>query len=204
MNSYFSHDSNARNDEKIIALRILHGWGGCGLYWAIIEKLRDATDYRLSTDYSLIAYDLQVDIEIIRSIVCDLKLFVVEKEYFYAQSLCKRMGRIDEKSDKARESAKSRWQKTKPVNISNPADSDTTASFVPPNLAEVKAYCEERKNEVDAERFINFYESKGWMVGRNKMKNWKSSVRVWERDLNGKQINNEPQDATERLHPALQ
>lgn len=53
--------------------------------------------------------------------------------------------------------------------------------FVPPTLDQVKKYCEERGNNVDAERFIDFYESKGWMVGKNKMKDWKACVRTWEK-----------------------
>lgn len=53
--------------------------------------------------------------------------------------------------------------------------------FSPPSVEEVRAYCESRKNNVDPESFINFYESKGWMVGKTKMKDWKASVRTWER-----------------------
>lgn len=53
--------------------------------------------------------------------------------------------------------------------------------FTPPTLEEVKDYCWERMNNVDAQRFIDFYESKGWMVGKNKMKDWKAAVRNWER-----------------------
>ena len=53
--------------------------------------------------------------------------------------------------------------------------------FVPPTVDEVRAYCEERKNNVDADSFVSFYESKGWMVGKNKMKDWKACVRTWER-----------------------
>ena len=53
--------------------------------------------------------------------------------------------------------------------------------FVPPTVEEVRAYCAERKNNVDAERFVDFYESKGWMVGKDKMKDWKASVRTWEK-----------------------
>lgn len=52
--------------------------------------------------------------------------------------------------------------------------------FKPPTLEEVKAYCIERNNGIDPERFIDFYESKGWMVGKNKMKDWKAAVRSWE------------------------
>lgn len=54
--------------------------------------------------------------------------------------------------------------------------------FIPPTVEEVEAYCQERDNEVDAEHFVDFYESKGWMVGKNKMKNWKACVRTWERE----------------------
>lgn len=55
------------------------------------------------------------------------------------------------------------------------------SKFLPPTVDEVRAYCEERNNGVDAEAFINHYTSNGWMVGRNKMKDWKASVRTWER-----------------------
>lgn len=53
--------------------------------------------------------------------------------------------------------------------------------FAPPTIEEIFLYCSERKNKVDAERFFNFYESKGWMVGKNKMKDWKAAVRTWEK-----------------------
>lgn len=53
--------------------------------------------------------------------------------------------------------------------------------FTPPTYEQVFTYCKERKNTVDAERFLDFYESKGWMVGKNKMKDWKAAVRNWER-----------------------
>jgi hypothetical protein len=55
-------------------------------------------------------------------------------------------------------------------------------AFVPPTLEEVMAYCAERGNSVDAQRFIDFYESKGWMVGSSPMRDWRASVRGWERD----------------------
>ena len=54
-------------------------------------------------------------------------------------------------------------------------------TFVPPAVEEVQAYCLERRNTVDPQTFVDFYTSKGWMVGKNKMKDWKSAVRTWER-----------------------
>lgn len=56
--------------------------------------------------------------------------------------------------------------------------------FTPPTIEEVQAYCTERNNDIDAQAFIDFYESKGWMIGKNKMKDWKAAIRTWERGRN--------------------
>ena len=58
--------------------------------------------------------------------------------------------------------------------------------FTAPTIEEVKAYCSERKNGVDAERFVNYYTANGWKVGKNPMKDWKAAVRTWERNDSGK------------------
>ena len=53
--------------------------------------------------------------------------------------------------------------------------------FTKPTLDEIRNYCLERKNSINAEAFFDFYESKDWMVGKNKMKDWKACVRTWEK-----------------------
>lgn len=53
--------------------------------------------------------------------------------------------------------------------------------FVPPSVSDVAAYCLERRNGIDAQNFVDFYSSKGWMIGKNKMKDWRAAVRTWER-----------------------
>ena len=58
--------------------------------------------------------------------------------------------------------------------------------FTAPTIEEVKEYCSERKNGVDAERFVNYYTANGWKVGKNPMKDWKAAVRTWERNDFGK------------------
>lgn len=57
--------------------------------------------------------------------------------------------------------------------------------FTPPTLSEVQAYVTEKGYHIDAESFIDFYESKGWLVGKNKMKDWKAAVRTWEKRRQG-------------------
>ncbi len=59
---------------------------------------------------------------------------------------------------------------------------DTSHSrFVKPTIEDVKAYCEERNNGVNAQWFVDYYESKGWKVGTAPMKDWRAAVRNWER-----------------------
>ena len=69
----------------------------------------------------------------------------------------------------------------------NKSDNDSTnhitnkrGAFVKPTLYDVQIYCAERGNTIDPQAFIDFYESNGWMVGKNRMKDWKAAVRTWE------------------------
>lgn len=54
--------------------------------------------------------------------------------------------------------------------------------FSPPTVEEVRSYCAERNNNVDAQRFVDYYTANGWLVGKNKMKDWRAAVRTWERN----------------------
>lgn len=78
----------------------------------------------------------------------------------------------------------------KEIDINKKENNIKEKSFKKPTLEEVKEYCEERNNNVDAEAFIDFYESKGWKVGKNTMKDWKASIRTWEKNNKGTKRNN--------------
>ncbi len=78
----------------------------------------------------------------------------------------------------------------KEINNNNDNDNDndnerivdeSSKRFIPPTVDMVSEYCLERKNSVDPEEFVDFYTSKGWLIGKNKMKDWKAAVRTWER-----------------------
>lgn len=58
---------------------------------------------------------------------------------------------------------------------------EKTKRFIKPTIDEIRTYCLERNNSVDSQRFYDYYESNGWKVGKNPMKDWKASVRTWER-----------------------
>ena len=66
------------------------------------------------------------------------------------------------------------------VNNDNNVNNNNNRRFTPPTVEDVRAYCQERKNGISPEGFVNYYTSKGWMIGKNKMKDWKAAVRSWE------------------------
>ena len=66
--------------------------------------------------------------------------------------------------------------------------------FIPPTVEEVREYCKERRNRVDPVAFVSFYESNGWKVGRNAMKDWRAAVRTWEQREGGAKSTNESND----------
>lgn len=83
-----------------------------------------------------------------------------------------------------------------PNNINNNInDTISVKRFVKPKVEEIDAYCTERNNSVDAQQFFDYYESKGWKVGKAPMKDWKSAVRTWERNdfnFHNKVVQEEP------------
>ena len=68
--------------------------------------------------------------------------------------------------------------------------------FVPPSVNEVSSYCNQRSNHVDASQFVDHYEARGWMIGKNKMRDWKAAVRTWERNGHS---NGKPQNGLEKF-----
>lgn len=98
-------------------------------------------------------------------------------------------GQVDRNDEisAARSKAGSNKTEQKITNESKQEQTETNAikkepvkRFVPPTVDEVTAYCRERQNNVDPQRFIDFYASKGWKVGNQPMKDWKACVRTWE------------------------
>ena len=96
--NYFSHDSNARNDEKLVRLRMRHGAAGYGVYFMLLERLREEADYMSAKDYNMIAFDLRVDAAIVKSVVEDFGLFTFtdDGKCFYSESFTRRMCAMEE------------------------------------------------------------------------------------------------------------
>jgi len=109
---YFSHDYNARVDEKIKRLIRAHGMKGYGIFWSIVEDLYNNAN-ALPADYDGIAYDLRTEPETIKSVISDFELFIIEDGSFGSTSVSRRLEDRNKKSESARQSAYKRWGKKK-------------------------------------------------------------------------------------------
>ena len=107
---YFSHDYNTRTDSKIKRVIAKHGMLGYGVFWGIIEDLYNNAN-ALPLDYESIAFDLRTDCKLIKSIINDFDLFIIDGDFFGSLSVQRRIDERDSKSLKARESANKRWCK---------------------------------------------------------------------------------------------
>ena len=113
--TYFNHDSNARNDEKIVALRIRYGAEGYGVYFMLIEMLQAAPGCVLEKDYKALAFDLRVSARRIKAIVEDFGLFTPTDggKKFYSERLIRHVNEAEEnerkRSEAAQYAASMRW-----------------------------------------------------------------------------------------------
>lgn len=134
LTSYFPHDSNARNSDKIIRLRMKYKSAGYGVYFMILERLRDEPDYMSVKDYNMIAFDLREDASLIKSVVEDFGLFVFTEDgkYFYSESFMRRMKIKDETVKKRSEAGKigseKRWARNKEIANATEIDSKAIAN----------------------------------------------------------------------------
>ena len=149
MNSFFSHDSNARNSDKLIPLRMKHGAEGYGVYFMILERLRDEPSYMSVKDYNMIAFDLRVSSGLIRSVIEDFGLFsfTEDGERFYSEGFLKRMSIKDAKSEIRKtagtKGAEKRWGKTK---IPNATENDGNAmAMLPKKIASKEKESKEKE-----------------------------------------------------------
>ena len=90
---YFSHDSNARNDEKILAVRMRLGVEGYGIYFMILERLRDESDNMSIKDYNILAFDFRVSADKVKAVIEDFELFefTEDNKFFYSKRMMNNM-----------------------------------------------------------------------------------------------------------------
>ena len=201
---YFSHDSNAKDDPKCMLLIDQLGLEGYGIYWVLIEVLRDQPEYKYPLNLiPILARRYNTTAEKMSTVVKNYGLFNFDEENnFFSLSLNKRMDKVNISIEQRRNagliSAEKRKSQLLLTTVERPLNDCSTMKrkekkgneikikennrFIQPTILEILEYCKERNNKVDAERFIDYYQSKGWLVGKTKMKDWKASVRTWEKN----------------------
>lgn len=194
---WFMHDSNASMNAKLKRLILKYGAEGYGVYWFCLELIAQQVDVNNLT------FELEHDAEIIgHSInlsdkkVADIMHFMVELELFENSrgviTCLKLANRVDEYTKKLLKN---------PDNVPTISGECPTKSalldknrldnniieykktkFIKPTQEELKSYFIALSSSTyEAEKFNDFYESKHWMVGKNKMKDWRASARLWVR-----------------------
>jgi hypothetical protein len=189
---YFSHDYNARNDEKIKELIFKHGMQGYGIYWSVIEDLYQNSNV-LRGNFARISLELQVDEKIVISVICEFDLFVFNGNNFSSLSVQKRLDERTSKSEKARLSVSKRWSDTNVLR--KQYDSNTIKEskvkekklIYTPTIDEVELYFKDNGYTRDsAIKAFHYYQENNWKDSRNnQVKNWKQKMQgVWFKEEN--------------------
>jgi hypothetical protein len=208
---FFSHDLHGRNDGKLQRVLMKHGLKGIGAFWCIVEMLYENEGVLMRTECERIAFELRVDCDFISSMIDDFELFQNDGDVFYSKSVLTRLETINAKRDKAKKSAEIRWGYANALRTQSDGNAvkeskekkiidiekDKTTRFVKPNRDDVRKYMIELDMSDLSQRFVDYYESNGWRVGKNPMKDWKACVRTW------KQQNNEKPKTTESFYKPL-
>ena len=124
--TYFIHQSNSFYDYKIIKMRSKLGIESYGVFWAVLELLFNEENKLCIDDYDALAFSLQCDPKILKQVIEDFDLFVVEDGCFYSKRLNTHIKEINTKSIKAKESINKRWNNTNVIRTNN--DSNTSIS----------------------------------------------------------------------------
>jgi hypothetical protein len=198
---YFSHDYNATQDPKIMLLLSSCGLSGLAMYWILIEILHQQPDSRISKDsykkyikfYCSFEDKNEHVLNTIEQELINTQLLFEQENFIYSKRVLnnkKEREKLSElRSMAGKKSAEIRAKATSVEQVSTSVEQGKerkgkerkgNSIYKPPSLEEVKAYCLERKNNVDFNKWYDHYLANGWLVGKNKMKDWRAAVRTWE------------------------
>ena len=149
--TYFNHDSNARNDYRIIKLRAKLGYEGYGIFWSLLEMLFIEENKICIEDYDALAFGLQCDANKLKQVIEDFDLFVIEDNCFYSKRLNNHIEEINNKSIKAKENANKRWNNANAMRT----QSDCNASKVNKSISKSKVKKSNYYNDIS---FPDYYD----------------------------------------------
>jgi len=182
-------------------MRLELGLEGYAIYFMLLEVLREQNDYKYPTsDIDLLANEFGTSEQKVRVVICNYGLFEVDSsEMFFSIKQIYYLQPYIEKTQRARVAAQKRWDKVesdanamqmhskcnadamqiKESKVKESKVKESKVSFIRPELFQVQNYYEELGALPEAEGFFNYYESNGWKVGKNPMKDWQAASRNW-------------------------
>ena len=149
--TYFNHDSTARNDYRIVKMRSKLGMEAYGIFWSILEMLFTEENKLCIDDYDSLAFGLQCDPKILKQVIEDFDLFIIEDNCFYSRRLNNQIEEINNKSNKAKDNAKKRWNNATAMQ----PHSDSNASRVEVKVDKSKVKKSNYYNDIP---FPNYYD----------------------------------------------
>lgn len=160
--------------NELLVFAFINGYSqeGQGCYYGSLAHLQEVCGIA----------SRQTAIDVLKSL-CE-KGYIIKTEQLHpvkmvSYSVCPKIGQDVQKLDMG---CPKIGHNNKDINIYNSLSiKEGSTKFQKPTLAEIREYCISRGNKVDPEQFFDFYESKGWMVGNSRMKDWRAAVRTWEK-----------------------
>lgn len=220
---YFSHDYGARNDRKLIRLRNKLKMEGIGVFWSLVEMLYEEGGKIHFQEIPHIAEELRVKQGIIDQVITAFDLFTNDGNFFWSESVKRRLDKRLEKSEKAKASAAQRWRNANAIRTHTEGNANKGKKrkekkrkegdmTLPPTVEEVIEYfLEKGYNETGARKAHEYYALNNWHDSEGKpVKAWKQKMfSVWFKDEYmagsnvhhiGKLIKAVEIDADDRIH----
>ena len=206
---WLQHDSNAKDDPKCMLLIEDLGLEGYGAFWVLIEYLRDQPDYKCSLSIlRVLARKYNTTEPVLKNVVKNYNLFVIDNEsFFFSESLINRMLPLEEKREKARIAAESRWGKCERNADAMQTHSECNANLMP-KREEKKI---EEKNNKNKSYDLSFVDNKflevfnTWLEYKKERKeNYKSEKSIkMTYDKLVRESNNNPDAATQMVENSI-
>ena len=171
--TYFNHDSTARNDYRVIKMRAKLGMEAYGIFWSLLEMLFTEENKLCVDDYDSLAFGLQCDPKILKQVIEDFDLFVIEDNCFYSKRLNRQIEEINTKSNKAKESASKRWNNASAMQT----HSDSNASKVKYSKVEAKVKKSNYYNDIAFPDYYDIHYAKRIEQDLNKTKQYHKHLR---------------------------
>ena len=148
--TYFLHQSNSFYDYKIIKMRSKLGIESYGIFWAVLELLFNEENKLCIDDYNALAFSLQCDSALLKQVIEDFDLFVIEDGCFYSKRLNEHIEEINTKSIKAKENAKKRWNNATAMGPNSHRNASISISSSKSISKSINKRIEEFKNSINA------------------------------------------------------